>query len=90
MVIILFADGQVDAVTFATGTGGTVAGVAMYLKSKKPQVKAVVADPDVSSKLSLCMITYVDLGLARSGQINTNCRQLHSTYYNSNPQIKLL
>lgn len=45
-----FADGQVDAVTFATGTGGTVAGVAMYLKSKKPQVKAVVADPDVSSK----------------------------------------
>ncbi len=43
-----FADGTVDAVTFATGTGGTLAGVSMFLKSKNPNIKAILADPDVS------------------------------------------
>ncbi len=40
--------GQVDAVVFATGTGGTLAGVSMFLKSKNPNIKTVLADPDVS------------------------------------------
>ena len=39
--------GKVDAVTFSTGTGGTLAGVGMFLKSKNPNVKVVVADPQV-------------------------------------------
>ncbi|KYC39912.1 cysteine synthase [Scytonema hofmannii PCC 7110] len=38
-------DGQVDAWVSATGTGGTFAGVAMYLKEKNPAIKCVVADP---------------------------------------------
>ncbi|MGF1512313.1 MAG: cysteine synthase A [Elainellaceae cyanobacterium] len=38
-------DGKVDAWTAATGTGGTYAGVAMFLKEKNPEVKCVVADP---------------------------------------------
>lgn len=37
--------GQVDAWVVATGTGGTYAGVALYLKAKNPQIKTVVADP---------------------------------------------
>jgi len=37
--------GKVDAWTAATGTGGTYAGVAMFLKEKNPEVKCVVADP---------------------------------------------
>lgn len=37
--------GRVDAFTCAVGTGGTLAGVGTYLKSKKPQVKIVLADP---------------------------------------------
>lgn len=38
-------DGKVDAWVAATGTGGTYAGVAMFLKDKNPNVKCVVADP---------------------------------------------
>lgn len=38
-------DGKIDAWVTATGTGGTLAGVSMYLKEKNPNVKTVVADP---------------------------------------------
>jgi len=38
-------DGKVDAWVAATGTGGTFAGVAMFLKSKNPAIQAVLADP---------------------------------------------
>lgn len=40
--------GEVDAVVFTTGTGGTLAGVSMYLKSQNPNVKAVLIDPQGS------------------------------------------
>jgi cysteine synthase A len=38
-------DGKIDGWVAATGTGGTFAGVAMYLKEKNPAIKCVVADP---------------------------------------------
>lgn len=38
-------NGKVDAWVTSTGTGGTFAGVAMYLKEKNPAIKCVVADP---------------------------------------------
>ncbi|MCY7383301.1 MAG: cysteine synthase A [Microcoleus sp. CAN_BIN18] len=38
-------EGKVDAWVAATGTGGTFAGVAMFLKSKNSAIKAVLADP---------------------------------------------
>ena len=38
-------EGKVDAWVAATGTGGTFAGVSLYLKEKNPNVKTVVADP---------------------------------------------
>lgn len=38
-------DGKIDGWVAATGTGGTYAGVAMYLKEKNPAVKCIVADP---------------------------------------------
>ncbi|OLT62838.1 cysteine synthase A [Moorena bouillonii] len=38
-------DGKIDAWVSATGTGGTYAGVAMYLKEKNPNLQCVVADP---------------------------------------------
>ncbi|MEH2246403.1 cysteine synthase A [Nostoc sp.] len=38
-------DGKIDAWTTATGTGGTFAGVTLYLKEKNPAIKCVVADP---------------------------------------------
>lgn len=38
-------DGKVTAWVTSTGTGGTLAGVAMYLKEKNPTIKTVLADP---------------------------------------------
>ena len=38
-------DGKIDAWVSATGTGGTYAGVAMFLKEKNPDIHCVVADP---------------------------------------------
>ncbi|QLE57002.1 cysteine synthase A [Nostoc sp. TCL26-01] len=38
-------DGKVDGWVASTGTGGTFAGVALYLKEKNPAIKCVVADP---------------------------------------------
>jgi cysteine synthase len=38
-------DGKVDAWVVATGTGGTFAGVSLFLKEQNPNIKTVVADP---------------------------------------------
>ncbi|MEE3622715.1 cysteine synthase A [Nitrospirillum sp. BR 11752] len=38
-------DGKVDAFTCAVGTGGTLAGVALALKERNPNVRIVMADP---------------------------------------------
>jgi cysteine synthase len=38
-------NGKIDAWVAATGTGGTYAGVALYLKEKNPQIRCIVADP---------------------------------------------
>ncbi|BAU66445.1 Pyridoxal-5'-phosphate-dependent protein beta subunit [Stanieria sp. NIES-3757] len=38
-------DGKIDAWVTATGTGGTYAGVAMFLKDQNPEIRCVVADP---------------------------------------------
>ncbi len=40
--------GKVDAFTCSCGTGGTLAGVGMALKSHNPAVKIILADPDGS------------------------------------------
>jgi len=41
--------GRIDAFVSATGTGGTLAGVSEYLKSRNPQVRTVLADPPGSA-----------------------------------------
>lgn len=38
-------EGKIDGWVAATGTGGTYAGVALYLKEKNPKIQMVVADP---------------------------------------------
>jgi cysteine synthase len=40
--------GMVDAFVAGAGTGGTISGVAMFLKLKKPATKVVLADPQGS------------------------------------------
>ena len=41
--------GNIDAFVAATGTGGTLAGVSRYLKSRRPKVIIALADPPGSS-----------------------------------------
>ncbi|MGH8254768.1 MAG: cysteine synthase A [Steroidobacteraceae bacterium] len=42
-------DGRVDAFVCSSGTGGTIAGVSEYLKSRNPRVRTVLADPPGSA-----------------------------------------
>lgn len=49
--------GKVDGWVAATGTGGTFAGVALYLKEKNPQIKNVLADP-----MGSALYSYVKTG----------------------------
>ena len=44
--------GRVDAFVSSVGTGGTLAGVARFLKDKKPGVRIVLADPEGSALYS--------------------------------------
>lgn len=46
------AGGQVDAFVAGVGTGGTITGVAHYLKRVNPAVKIVAVEPDTSPLLS--------------------------------------
>jgi cysteine synthase A len=45
-------DGQVDILVAGVGTGGTITGVAQYIKPLKPQFKAVAVEPYDSPVLS--------------------------------------
>lgn len=53
--------GKVHAWVAATGTGGTYAGTAMFLKEKNPNIKCVVADPMGSG-----LYSYVKTGEIKS------------------------
>jgi cysteine synthase A len=45
-------DGQVDVLVAGVGTGGTITGVAEYIKPLKPEFKAVAVEPATSPVLS--------------------------------------
>ena len=45
-------DGQVDIFVAGVGTGGTITGVAQYIKPLKPQFKAIAVEPSDSPVLS--------------------------------------
>lgn len=45
-------DGEIDAFVAGVGTGGTLTGVARYLKKRKPDIEIVAVEPDVSQVLA--------------------------------------
>jgi cysteine synthase A len=54
-------DGKVDGFACAIGTGGTLAGVGIALKERKPQVRIAVADP-----MGAAMFSYFTTGVLKS------------------------
>ena len=66
-------DGKVDVWVAATGTGGTYAGVALYLKEKNPEIKCIVADPMGSG-----LYSYV-----KTGEINSEGKSITEGIGNS-------
>ncbi|HHP7229603.1 MAG TPA: cysteine synthase A [Xenococcaceae cyanobacterium] len=65
--------GKIDAWVAATGTGGTYAGVALYLKEQNPDVKCIVADPMGSG-----LYSYI-----KTGEINSEGRSITEGIGNS-------
>ena len=50
-------NGRIDAFVSGAGTGGTIAGISVYLKSVQPDLRVVLADPEGSglyNKVRLC------------------------------------
>jgi cysteine synthase len=45
-------DGKVDIVVAGVGTGGTITGIAQFIKPQKPEFKAVAVEPSASPVLS--------------------------------------
>ncbi len=45
-------DGRVDVVVCGVGTGGTITGIAEYLKEKKPEILMVAVEPSESAVIS--------------------------------------
>ncbi|KAK3178893.1 hypothetical protein OEA41_001030 [Lepraria neglecta] len=68
--------GKVDAFVAGAGTGGTIAGVARYLKARLPKVRIVLADPQGSGlynriKYGVMFNTKEKEGTRRRSQVDT-------------------
>lgn len=61
------ADGEIDGFVAGAGTGGTISGCALYLKSKLPEIKVVLADPQGSGLYNKVKHGVMFHGLEREG-----------------------
>ncbi|KAJ3272946.1 hypothetical protein HDV01_005143 [Terramyces sp. JEL0728] len=70
------AGGKIDAFVMGAGTGGTIGGVSAYLKSRIPNIKVVLADPQGSGlynkiKYNLMYTSHEAEGTRKRHQIDT-------------------
>ncbi len=56
-------EGELDAIVFSVGTGGTISGTARYLKERKPDLLVVGADPEGSIYSSETVHPYLVEGI---------------------------
>jgi len=61
------ADGEIDGFVAGAGTGGTISGCALYLKSKLPEIRVVLADPQGSGLYNKVKHGVMFHGLEREG-----------------------
>ncbi|TDT62311.1 PLP-dependent cysteine synthase family protein [Fonticella tunisiensis] len=59
-------DGKIDYFVAGAGSGGTFTGVAKYLKERKPDVKAIIADPEGSTMGGGCEGCYAIEGIGNN------------------------
>ena len=50
--IFIQTQGRIDSFVAGAGTGGTISGVALYLKPRLPKLKVILADPEGSGLLN--------------------------------------
>ena len=82
-------DGSIDAFVAGAGTGGTISGVAKYLKMQDPHVQVVLADPQGSGLYNRVKhgVMYHDLeeeGTRRRDQVDTMIEGIGLTRSTSN------
>ena len=65
-------DVQVDAFVMSSGTGGTIAGVGAFLKTKNPNIQVVLVDPPGSS-----LYNKIKYGVAFSLEQKEQCLRRH-------------
>ena len=65
-------DGMIDAFVMSAGTGGTIAGVSAYLKTKDPLIKVFLADPPGSG-----LYNKVTRGVCFAAQEKEGTRRRH-------------
>lgn len=74
-------EGQVDYIVCSVGTGGTICGIAHYLKQKNPAIKVVAVEPEGSTIFGGKPGTYLSVGAGLRGPSGIILKYGHNIDY---------